>query len=129
MPRAVRAATARSIAGRAAEPRLIAIFAADRLEVAAPLLAAAPLDEAGWALVLRDASEEVAAFVHTLRGDVGAAAASKTEKAVEKIGAAQPSQEPAPSIGDMVARIERLKSKREGQTGGDWRRAGLFASG
>ena len=51
LPRAVRAATARSIAGRAAEPRLIAIFAADRLEVAAPLLAAAPLDEAGWAMV------------------------------------------------------------------------------
>ena len=62
VPKAVRAATARSIAGRAAEPRLIAIFASDKLEVAAPLLAAAPLDEAGWALVLRGASEEVAAF-------------------------------------------------------------------
>ena len=34
--RPIRAATARSIAGRAAEPRLIAIFAGDRLEVAAP---------------------------------------------------------------------------------------------
>lgn len=106
MPKAVRAATARSIAGRAAEPRLIAIFAADKLEVAAPLLAAAPLDEGGWALVLREASEEIASFIHTLRGDVGAAAPAEPSEA---------SAEPAPSIGDMVARIERIKSKREGQ--------------
>lgn len=104
VPKAVRSATARSIAGRAAEPRLIAIFAADKLEVAAPLLAAAPLDEAGWALVLALASEEVTAFVHTLRGDVAAPPAREPE---------QPSAEPAPSIGDMVARIERLKSRRE----------------
>ena len=41
VPKAVRAATARSIAGRAAEPRLLAIFAGDKLDVAAPLLAAA----------------------------------------------------------------------------------------
>ena len=108
VPKAVRAATARSIAGRAAEPRLIAIFAADKLEVAAPLLAAAPLDEAGWGLVLAGAREEIAAFIHTLRGDVGAAAVPPSE---------QPAAggEPAPSIGDMVARIERLKSKREAQ--------------
>ena len=66
VPKAVRSATARSIAGRAAEPRLIAIFAADKLEVAAPLIAAAPLDEAGWSQVLGMASEEVAAFVQTL---------------------------------------------------------------
>ncbi len=113
VPRAVRAATARSIAGRAAAPRLIAIFASDKLEVAAPLLAAAPLDEAGWSLVLRGASQEIAAFIHTLRGDVGANAAPKTEKAVDKSDAVQPSQEPAHSIGDMVARIERLKGKRD----------------
>ncbi|MDV3257165.1 MAG: hypothetical protein LOX97_05165 [Sphingomonas sp.] len=69
VPKAVRAATVRSIAGRAAEPRLVAVFAADRLEVAAPLLAAAPLDEAGWATVLSAASREVAAFVASLRGD------------------------------------------------------------
>jgi signal transduction histidine kinase len=108
VPKGVRAATARSIAGRTAEPRLIAIFAADKLEVAAPLLAAAPLDEAGWTLVLREANEEIASFIHTLRGDVGAAAAPATEQPAA--GA-----EPAPSIGDMVARIERLKSKREEQ--------------
>jgi signal transduction histidine kinase len=103
--RATRAATARSIAGRASEPRLIAIFAEDRLDVAAPLLAAAPLDEAGWAIVLSKASDEVSNFIRTIRGDV-----APPSEGVE----AQPlPAEPAPSIGDMVARIERLKSKRE----------------
>jgi signal transduction histidine kinase len=107
VPKGVRAATARSIAGRAAEPRLIAIFAADKLEVAAPLLAAAPLDEDGWAIVLANASGEVTAFVASLRGE----ATGRPAKAAEEQAAPT---EPVPSIGDMVARIERLKSKREG---------------
>ncbi len=117
VPKAVRAATARSIAGRTAEPRLIAIFAADKLEVAAPLLAAVPLDEAGWALVLRGASDEVATFIHALRGDVGAAAPDTAKTTVDS-GPPQSASEPAPSIGEMVARIERLKSKREAAPAG-----------
>jgi len=104
--RPIRAATSRSIAGRAAEPRLIAIFAGDRLEVAAPLLAAAPLDEAGWAIVLASASDEVADFVRTIRGDVAPAPEAAAE-------AVPPADEQTPSIGEMVARIERLKTKRE----------------
>ena len=104
--RAIRAATARSIAGRAAEPRLIAIFASDRLEVAAPLLAAAPLDEAGWAEVMAAASGEVAAFMRTIRGD-----APPPGPAAEI--AAPADEESQPSIGEIAARIERLKSKRE----------------
>src|SRR6186713_825582 len=112
--RAIRAATARSIAGRAAEPRLIAIFAADRLEVAAPLLAAAPLDEEGWALVLQGASDEIAAFIQTLRGDVAVPSEARPSETASE--ASQASQEPAPSIGEMVARIERLKTRREPQS-------------
>jgi signal transduction histidine kinase len=115
VPKAVRAATARSIAGRAAEPRLIAIFAADKLEVAAPLLAAAPLDQDGWAFVLNSASEEIAGFIHTLRGDAGPSVTLEPVTTAVGEGAVQPPQEPAPSIGDMVARIERLKSKRDTQ--------------
>ena len=114
VPKAVRAATARSIAGRAAEPRLIAIFAADRLEVAAPLLAAAPLDEEGWALVLQGASDEIAAFIQTLRGDVAVPSEARPSETASE--ASQASQEPAPSIGEMVARIERLKTRREPQS-------------
>jgi hypothetical protein len=115
VPKAVRAATARSIAGRAAQPRLIAIFAAEKLEVAAPLLAAAPLDEEGWALVLKSASKEVAAFVHSLRGETAPAkeALPKTAPPAEEAPALGETEEPAPSIGEMVARIERLKSKRD----------------
>lgn len=108
VPRQTRAATARSIAGRAAEPRLIAIFAADKLEVAAPLLAAAPLNDAGWAIVLKAASREVKAFVQSLRGEMPAA----KEEAIEHAPDAEPEEE-GPSIGEMVARIERIKSKRE----------------
>ena len=108
IPKAVRAATARSIAGRAAEPRLIAIFAADKLEVAAPLLAAAPLDDAAWGLVLGSATPEVASFMRSMRGD---AVASPEEAALP--ADVQQGPEPAPSIGEMVARIERLKSKKE----------------
>ena len=111
--RPIRAATARSIAGRVSEPRLIAIFAGDRLEVAAPLLAAAPLDEAGWATVLSSASPEVSDFIRTIRDDVAPAPGPAAE--APPPAAEPPAEEQAPSIGDMVARIERLKSKRETQ--------------
>jgi hypothetical protein len=108
IPKAVRAATARSIAGRAAEPRLIAIFAADKLEVAAPLLAAAPLDEEGWALVLSQATPEVAAFMRSMRGDTVTVRAETAP-----IVGSEPAADAAPSIGEMVARIERLKTRKE----------------
>jgi signal transduction histidine kinase len=115
--RGIRAATARSIAGRAAEPRLVAIFAGDRLEVAAPLLASAPLDEAGWRIVMAAASSEVAAFIRTIRGEPAPAAEPPGEAppAVDETPPREPAEEPIPSIGDMVARIERLKSKREAE--------------
>jgi signal transduction histidine kinase len=107
VPKPVRAATARSIAGRAAEPRLLAIFATDKLEVAAPLLAAAPLDEQGWSIVRASASKEVAAFIGTLHGAAprNAEVASAPPEPLEL--------EQGPSIGEMVARIEKLKTKRE----------------
>jgi signal transduction histidine kinase len=116
VPKAVRAATARSIAGRAAEPRVIAIFAADKLDVAAPLLAAAPLDEDGWATVLAAASKEVAAFVRSIRGE-----AAPEKPATKEEAPLQPEPEPeeaAPSIGEIAARIERLKSRRGGDAVG-----------
>jgi len=113
--RGIRAATARSIAGRAAEPRLVAIFAADRLEVAAPLLASAPLNEAGWAIVMAAASDEVAAFIRTIRGEPAPAPEPPVEAppVAEQASPQESAEELIPSIGDMVARIERLKSKRE----------------
>jgi signal transduction histidine kinase len=113
VPKSVRAATARSIAGRAAEPRLLAIFAADKLDVAAPLLAAAPLDEAGWATVMADASIEVAGFVQTLRGEAVLPRELPKAKPATPEAAQAETDENAPSISEMVARIERLKVRRD----------------
>ena len=121
VPLAIRAATARSIAGRPADARLLAIFAADKLEVAAPLIASATLDEAGWEVLSAAASTEVAAFIHTIRGTNATAAPAEpvaAEPIAPKPVAVDHPPEPvavddhAPSIGEMVARIERLKSKR-----------------
>uniref|UniRef100_UPI0018310582 sensor histidine kinase n=1 Tax=Sphingomonas sp. TaxID=28214 RepID=UPI0018310582 len=107
---------ARSIAGRSSDPRLLAIFAADRLEVAAPVLAAAPLDASGWAQVSAAASVEVRAFIHTVRGEpevtVPATQAADAVIPEEQAPAADGEPHPAPSIGEMVARIERLKGRR-----------------
>jgi signal transduction histidine kinase len=107
--RPIRSATARSIAGRASEPQLVAIFAGDKLEVAAPLLSSVQLDDAGWKLVLAEASPEVASFIRTIRGaeEPAPAAEKPAEPAVE--------EDSSHSISELVARIERLKSKREGQ--------------
>jgi len=107
--RPIRAATARSIAGRASEPQLVAIFAADKLEVAAPLLSSAQLNEDGWAMVSKAASKEVAGFIRTIRGE-----ASAPQVAEQPEVAAPPAEEEhEPSIAELVARIERLKAKRE----------------
>ena len=113
--RPIRAATARSIAGRASEPRLVAIFAADRLEVAAPLLSSAKFDDAGWKTVLAAASPEVAGFIRTIRGEEEMVVAPVEPAPV--LSAPEPPSEDdvSHSISELVARIERLKSKREGQ--------------
>jgi len=106
--RPIRAATARSIAGRASEPQLVAIFAGDKLDVAAPLLSSAQLEDAGWAIVTSAASGEVASFIRTIRGDAAVPPAPATT-AVEPT----PEEDHSPSISELVARIERLKQKRE----------------
>src|SRR5437868_10048582 len=107
VPPGVRAATARSIAGRPLNPRLIALFASDRLEVAAPLLAGTTLDAAARAEVEANASEEVRRFVFALEGPP----ADDTLDLVEAVDAEPAS--PMPSIGEVVARIERLREKRQ----------------
>jgi signal transduction histidine kinase len=107
--RPIRAATARSIAGRASEPQLVAIFAGDKLEVAAPLLSSAQLDDAGWAMVAKAASPEVANFIQTIRGEESEMAVRPAVPAAE----ATPEDDHSPSISELVARIERLKQKRE----------------
>ncbi len=117
VPDAVRAATARSIAGRPLDPRLIALFASDLLEVAAPVLAGATLDAEARAEVAASASDEVRRFFFALggRGTVtdpapGDDDGGLLDEAVNGLG----DEGPIPSIGEVVARIERLRRDRAG---------------
>lgn len=110
----VRAATARAISGLPVPMPLLEVFAADRLAVAAPLLAAMHLDEAAVAALRESASDEVKPFLDTLAPpkpgkSKAAPAVAPTEPAPQ---AATPA-EPVPSISEVVARIERLRSSRE----------------
>lgn len=125
IPDAARAATVRAIAGRTNDPRLIAIFAQDKLAIAAPLLAASDLDEKGWALVDENASDEIATLLESLgrsNSHVGspiedseAALPMLEDEAVflEPTSPTADVDEAAPSIGEMVARIERLRTMRD----------------
>lgn len=131
-----RAATARAIAGRRLDARLVSIFAQDKLAIAAPLLVASSLDEAGWRMVEANASEDVATLLKSLGrqdgqimsslagklGDMGVADGivdARNDVAADdvifrdKIEDIDVEPEVPPSIGEMVARIERLRGKRE----------------
>jgi len=112
----VRAATARAIAGRPVPLGLLEVFAEDRLAIAAPLLAAAQLDPQSVEALRSVASDEVKPFLESLAPPtrdptpVAARAQPETPAAV----APEPAKaEPVPSISDVVARIERLRSSRE----------------
>ena len=115
VPDTVRAATARSFAGRPLDPRLVALFASDLLEVAAPVLAGATLDAQARAEVAASASEEVRRFFFALdgRGAAPPAAPENTELLDDAVGELG-EDAPIPSIGEVVARIERLRRDRAG---------------
>ena len=115
----LRAATARAISGLPVPLPLLEAFAADRLAVAAPLLAAMHLDEASVAALRASASDEVKPFLDTLapppppapspaRAEAPAAPTAEPEPPQPA-----PKSEPVPSISEVVARIERLRSSRE----------------
>jgi signal transduction histidine kinase len=111
IPLAVRAATARSIAGRDMAPALFAIFAADRLDVAAPLLASAKLDAEGWKTVARAASVEVQPLVRSLRGEPALPVAESADSPAPP--ESEPDRPHEPSISEMVARIERIRREKQ----------------
>ena len=113
----VRSATARAISGLPVPLALLELFAADRLAVAAPLLAGVPLDDAQVAALRAVASDEVKPFLDSL-----APPSAPTQKAAEPEPPAKAEPEPpkpaskaepVPSISEVVARIERLRSSRE----------------
>ena len=120
----VRAATARAISGLELPLALLEVFAADRLAVAVPLLAAATLDETSVTALRAAASDEVKPFLDTLSPPPAAEPAPPAEPVPpeEEAPPAESPPEPAappprtehvPSISEVVARIERLRSTRE----------------
>ena len=111
VPDSVRAATARSIAGRPLDPRLVALFASDLLEVAAPILAGANLDAAARAQIAANASDEVRRFFFALEGP-GSLPAPPELPAVAPEDVVPDDVEEIPSIGEAVARIEALRQAR-----------------
>jgi hypothetical protein len=114
----VRTATARAIAGLSPPLPLLQIFAADRLAVAAPLLAGLPLDADSLAALRGAASNEVKAFLDTMAPPPKTTPefAAEPEPLLSPAGPAQKA-EPVPSISEVVARIERLRSSRERAAG------------
>ena len=132
----LRAAAARAVAGRPLPLGLLEYFAADRLGVSAPVLAAATLDPGQWQVLLVGADDETRNFVQTLHPEVATAStpaeAMRPEPSgerslqpqIEAVAAAiggipAPPPPPAtPSIQEVVARIERRRRSRDAQRGG-----------
>jgi len=110
----VRAATGRAIAGLSVPLALLEVFAADRLAVAAPLLAAARLSRESAAALRLVASDEVKPFLATLApAPTPEPQPPREPPAAEPQVEPTPKPEPVPSISEVVARIERLRSSRE----------------
>ncbi|HEX2803131.1 MAG TPA: histidine kinase dimerization/phospho-acceptor domain-containing protein, partial [Sphingomicrobium sp.] len=102
----VRVAAALAIAALPMPSELVATFAADRLGVAAPVLASARLTASEWKSVATGASAECRDFIAAMRSEESREPLATAAK--EGGGSA-----PIPSISDVVARIERLRQARE----------------
>lgn len=125
----LRAAAARAVARPQLAVELVAIFAADKISVSAPVLAAASLQPFQWKEVLATATVESRRFVHSLYPDLQAwgAAAPPPERVepepepavTHQAEAAQPAAPPTgpaapiPSISEVLARIENLRTERQ----------------
>ena len=135
----LRAAAARAVAALPLPFGLLECFAADRLPVSAPVLAAAKLDPTQWQALLRNVDEETRNFVETLHPELGAQREPEfTDTLVEQAPAPPeesrqpeaPEESPsppappspaaedvqpyvAPSLSDVVARIERRRRSRD----------------
>ena len=109
----IRAAAARSIAGSPIPLALLTVFAADKLAVAAPLIASASLTGDALAALRAAASPEVRRFLDSLSRPPEELADEPPASPPEPETPPPPQPDPAvPSISEVVARIERLRSSR-----------------
>jgi len=104
-----RTAAALSVASVQLPANLVSVFASDRLAVAAPVLASARLSAAEWAEVAQSASEECRGFIAQIRSQAPARMQEDRRTAPGR----PPPQSHEPTIGDVVAKIERLRQSRE----------------
>lgn len=101
----VRVAAALAIASLPLPAGLVSAFAADRLNVAAPVLASARLTASEWKHVSAAASEDCRAFIAAMRAE--------QPQLAQPPARAPDEHSPIPSISEVVARIERLRHARE----------------
>jgi signal transduction histidine kinase len=114
----LRSAAARAVAGRPLPLGLLEYFASDQLSVSAPVLAAATLDSPQWSALLAVANDETRRFVETLHPKAVSVPRAAAETAIEPAAAAEADSGAAPSLHDVVKRIERRRRSREGQRAG-----------
>lgn len=113
----VRTATALAVAPLPLPAELVACFAAEPIAVAAPVLAAARLTAAEWSRVSAVASEECRAFIAAIHSGDPSLQQRAADPAPSQSGGGRSSA--VPSIGDVVARIERLRQQRKSDGGPD----------
>jgi hypothetical protein len=114
----LRSAAARAVAGRPLPLGLLEYFASDQLSVSAPVLAAATLDAAQWSALLAAATEETRRFVETLHPESASAPPAAAGRPIEPVSTPEVEAGAAPSLHDVVARIERRRRSREIQRAG-----------
>jgi hypothetical protein len=112
----LRAATARAIAGQPVPVALLALFAADKLAVAAPLIAPALLEGETLEAIRAAASPDVRRFLDNLHPPPAAPSVPIEESGIGRSMAddAQPASQAdaVPSISDVLARIEKIRAER-----------------
>jgi hypothetical protein len=116
----LRAAAARAVAALPLPLGLLEYFAADSLTVAAPVLAAATLDQSQWAALNAAADEETRRFIQTLHPELRTE--PQTEQPAAPLQTPQPDAEAEPpafasstaSLHEVVERIERRRRLRSG---------------
>jgi hypothetical protein len=119
---AIRAATARAVAALPLPLALLEYFASDTLSVAAPVLAAATLDQQQWRALTAVADDETKAFIATLhpdtrpepQNDLAVSQSALAAAVAGDVEAAQPFA-PSSSLQDVIDRIERRRRLRSGQ--------------
>lgn len=106
----VRVAAALAVAPHSLPVELVATFSADRLAVAAPVLASARLTASEWKRVSAAASDECRDFIASMHSE------PRSREPPPPAGQRGDPGAPVPSISDVVARIERLRQAREGES-------------